>query len=107
NRDKLEVSTILCGISLFGGFFDEVGKSSSFEAVSRALELDSEKFLGSVLSSLCDKYSRSHYYLFTKVGRYGLTREDFDYSPKHARESVEESCRRLKTELLMSCTLMM
>ncbi|CAG8673154.1 23498_t:CDS:2 [Dentiscutata erythropus] len=112
SQDKLEVSKIICGTSLFGGFFDEVGKSSPFEAVSRALELginafdtspyygDSEKMLGSALSSLHDKYPRSHYYLLTKVGRYGSTKKGFDYSPKCARESVEESCRRLKTDYI-------
>ncbi|CAG8682950.1 16898_t:CDS:2, partial [Racocetra fulgida] len=112
NQDKLEVSKILFGTASFGGLYDEVGKCSPFEAVSRALELginafdtspyygDSEKVLGSVLSSLNDKYPRSHYYIITKVGRYGPTKKDFDYSPKRVRESVEESCRRLRTDYL-------
>ncbi|CAG8626794.1 26353_t:CDS:2, partial [Racocetra persica] len=112
NQDKLEVSKILFGTASFGGLYDEVGKCSPFEAVSRALELginafdtspyygDSEKVLGSVLSSLNDKYPRSHYYIITKVGRYGPTKKDFDYSPKRVRESVEESCRRLGTDYL-------
>ncbi|CAG8661731.1 9346_t:CDS:2 [Gigaspora margarita] len=112
DQDKFEVSKILFGALPFGGVYDEIEKSSPFEAVSRALELginafdtspyygDSEQILGSVLSSLSDKYPRSHYYIITKVGRYGLNKQDFDYSPKRARESVEESCRRLKTDYL-------
>ncbi|KAF0424576.1 Aldo/keto reductase [Gigaspora margarita] len=112
NQDKFEVSKILFGASPFGVVYDEIEKISPFEAVSRALELginafdtspyygDSEQILGSVLSSLSDKYPRSHYYIITKVGRYGLNKQDFDYSPKRARESVEESCRRLKTDYL-------
>ncbi|RIB04804.1 NADP-dependent oxidoreductase domain-containing protein [Gigaspora rosea] len=102
NQDKFEVSKILFGTSSFGGAFDEIENCSPFEAVSRALELginafdtspfygDSEQILGSVLSSLSDKYPRSHYYILTKVGRYGLNKEDFDYSSKRTRESVEE-----------------
>ncbi|RIB07474.1 NADP-dependent oxidoreductase domain-containing protein, partial [Gigaspora rosea] len=112
DQDKFEVSKILFGALPFGGVYDEIEKSSPFEAVSRALELginafdtspyygDSEQILGSVLSSLSDKYPRSHYYIITKVGRYGLNKQDFDYSPKRARESVEESRRRLKTDYL-------
>ncbi|KAF0411916.1 Aldo/keto reductase [Gigaspora margarita] len=112
SQDKFEVSKILFGTVPFGGAYDEIENCSPFEAVSRALELginafdtspyygDSEQILGSVLSSLSDKYPRSHYYIITKVGRYGLNKEDFDYSSKRARESVEESCRRLKTDYL-------
>ncbi|CAG8436248.1 1795_t:CDS:2 [Scutellospora calospora] len=73
NQDKLEVSKIMFGTSLFNGIFDNVEKCLPFEAVTRALEL---------------------------VGRYGVNKSDFDYSPKCVRESIEESCRRLKTDYL-------
>ncbi|CAG8460992.1 6428_t:CDS:2 [Diversispora eburnea] len=34
------------------------------------------------------------------VGRYGSNKEDFDYSPKRVRKSVEESCNKLDTNYL-------
>ncbi|CAG8661717.1 9345_t:CDS:2, partial [Gigaspora margarita] len=112
NQDKFEVSKILFGASPF-----EVNKIYIPFILSEIVFMclhysginafdtspyygDSEQILGSVLSSLSDKYPRSHYYIITKVGRYGLNKQDFDYSPKRARESVEESCRRLKTDYL-------
>ena len=36
----------------------------------------------------------------TKCGRYGSYKEDFDYSPKTIRRSVERSLARLHTEFL-------
>lgn len=60
----------------------------------------SEEILGTILNTLKPKYSRSTYYLFTKVGRYGPNKEDFDYSPKRVRKSVEESCNKLNTSYL-------
>ena len=55
--------------------------------------------LGDALEKL-DEYPRSHYYLSTKCGRYGQTKNDFNYSRKRVEESVTESCRRLKTTYL-------
>ncbi|CAG8520412.1 13645_t:CDS:2 [Acaulospora morrowiae] len=103
------VSKISFGTSIFNGWHNPVEKHWPLEAVTRALDLGinefdtspyygrSEEILGTILNSLRTRYPRSSYYLSTKVGRYGPNKEDFDYSSKRVRESVEESCRRLNT----------
>lgn len=60
----------------------------------------SEYILGRLLKALQPIYPRESYYLFTKCGRYGPEKGDFDYSPERVRKSVEASCRRLGTDYL-------
>ncbi|PRP73874.1 hypothetical protein PROFUN_16492 [Planoprotostelium fungivorum] len=60
----------------------------------------SEEVLGGVLDSLRDEFPRDSYMIVTKTGRYGLKKQDFDYSPQRVKESVKESLRRLKTDYL-------
>lgn len=60
----------------------------------------SEYILGDALLSLRDEFPRNSYYLQTKVGRYGYTTKDFDYSASRVRESVFESMRRMHTDYL-------
>lgn len=46
-------------------------------------------------------YKQKHIsFQMTKAGRYGLEREDFDYSPATIRKSVERSLSRLHTSYL-------
>ncbi|PAV21138.1 Aldo keto reductase [Pyrrhoderma noxium] len=60
----------------------------------------SEIVLGAALKSLESEFPRSSYKLMTKAGRYGIEREDFDYSPATIRKSVERSLSRLHTSYL-------
>ncbi|CCM04029.1 uncharacterized protein FIBRA_06186 [Fibroporia radiculosa] len=61
---------------------------------------ESELVLGTALKALELDFPRSSYKLMTKVGRYGRTRADFDYSPATIRASVERSMSRLHTTYL-------
>ncbi|KAI8145935.1 NADP-dependent oxidoreductase domain-containing protein [Fennellomyces sp. T-0311] len=60
----------------------------------------SELVLGDALEAVRDEYPRSSYYIQTKVGRYGYTTKDFDYSSERVVRSVFESMRRLRTDYL-------
>ncbi|KAI8089607.1 NADP-dependent oxidoreductase domain-containing protein, partial [Halteromyces radiatus] len=60
----------------------------------------SEYILGDALEQIKDEFPRSTYYLETKVGRYGYTPKDFDYSTQRTLESVAESMKRLKTDYI-------
>ena len=61
---------------------------------------DSELVLGDALEAVSDEFPRSSYYIQTKVGRYGYTTKDFDYSSERVQKSVAESMRRLHTDYL-------
>ncbi|KAF8257694.1 Aldo/keto reductase family-domain-containing protein [Lactarius quietus] len=61
---------------------------------------DSEIVLGTALKSLELDFPRGTYQLITKVGRYGPSPSDFDYSPTALRTSVQRSLRRLHTQYL-------
>lgn len=65
----------------------------------------SEISLGRILDTLKDEFPRQSYYIQTKVGRYGQNKDDFDYSPRRIRKSVQESLRRLNTTYLDSVVL--
>jgi len=60
----------------------------------------SEVILGSVLRALASEFPRQSYHLMTKVGRYGVTKDDFDYSPQSIRLSIMRSLQRLNTTYL-------
>ncbi|KAH8105504.1 Aldo/keto reductase [Cristinia sonorae] len=60
----------------------------------------SEIVLGTALKTLEPEFPRSSYRLMTKCGRYGLNKEDFDYSPATIRASVNRSLFRLNTSYL-------
>lgn len=60
----------------------------------------SEYILGDALDALREEFPRSTYYLQTKVGRYGYTTKDMDYSAERIRASVAESMKRLRTDYL-------
>ncbi|KAF8450886.1 Aldo/keto reductase family-domain-containing protein [Boletus edulis BED1] len=60
----------------------------------------SEIVLGNALKALENEFPRSSYQLFTKCGRFGDTRDAFDYTPRGVRASVERSLARLHTTYL-------
>ncbi|CAE7114452.1 unnamed protein product [Rhizoctonia solani] len=60
----------------------------------------SEIVLGAILRALVDEFPRESYEIATKCGRYGGPAEDFDYSRRTIRKSVERSLKRLGTSYL-------
>ncbi|KAG9317146.1 Aldo/keto reductase family-domain-containing protein [Chiua virens] len=60
----------------------------------------SEIVLGNALKALENEFPRSSYQLFTKCGRFGNTRDAFDYTPQGVRASVARSLTRLHTTYL-------
>ena len=59
-----------------------------------------EEILGTALDTdfVRSNYPRDHYFILTKVGR--IAGDVFDYSPAWIRQSVQRSCKRLKTSYL-------
>nr|CAG8470867.1 14291_t:CDS:2 [Entrophospora candida] len=97
SQDKLDISKVIFGAGVFSIRYNPIKEVRPLESVHKALKLE---ILGNALESLRSEFPRSTYYIFTKAGRYGLDKKDFDYSAKRVRESVRESCRRLKTDYL-------
>ncbi|KAN0097795.1 Aldo/keto reductase family domain containing protein [Tylopilus felleus] len=60
----------------------------------------SEIILGNALQALAHAFPRSSYQIFTKCGRFGNTRDAFDYTPEGVRASVARSLARLHTSYL-------
>lgn len=60
----------------------------------------SEVRLGQILKTLAPEFPRESYYLISKVGRYGPTKSDFNYSPEDVEKSVRTSLERLGTSYL-------
>ncbi|CAJ0752999.1 9721_t:CDS:2, partial [Entrophospora sp. SA101] len=112
SQDKLDISKVIFGAGVFSIRYNPIKEVRPLESVHKALKLgingfdtspyygNSEEILGNALESLRSEFPRSTYYIFTKAGRYGHDKKDFDYSAKRVRESVRESCRRLKTDYL-------
>ncbi|KAJ1956819.1 hypothetical protein IWQ62_005219, partial [Dispira parvispora] len=61
---------------------------------------NSEIILGEALHQLKNDLPRNQYVISTKVGRYGPTRQGFDYSRARVRQSVQQSLARLHTTYL-------
>ncbi|ETI22874.1 hypothetical protein G647_06951 [Cladophialophora carrionii CBS 160.54] len=59
-----------------------------------------EEILGTALGTdlVRSHYPREHYFILTKVGR--ISADIFDYSPTWIRQSVQRSCKRLRTDYL-------
>ncbi|KIL00443.1 hypothetical protein PAXRUDRAFT_129821 [Paxillus rubicundulus Ve08.2h10] len=60
----------------------------------------SEIVLGNALNALENEFPRSSYQIFTKCGRFGNTRDAFDYTPEGVRASIQRSLQRLHTTYL-------
>ncbi|CAG8800808.1 7033_t:CDS:2, partial [Cetraspora pellucida] len=101
SKYKLEVSKILFGTASFGGFYDEVGKCTPYDAVLRALEL---VLIMETAKKFSDQFS--HRSMINIQGHTIILLqklEDMVQLKKTLitlRESVEESCRRLRTDYL-------
>jgi L-galactose dehydrogenase len=104
-KTGLNVSALSFGASSLGGVFRDVDQAEAIRAVHVALDLginfiDVSPFYGltkaeTVLGAALKDLARDRYILATKVGRYGETAADFDFSPARVLESVDESLCRL------------
>lgn len=94
------------GASPLGGAFGAVEEKQGIRTVQKALDLginfiDVAPFYGStkaesLLGKALKGVPRESYYLATKVGRYGASARDFDFSEERVIRSVDESLKRLK-----------
>ena len=101
----LKVSALSFGASSLGGVFRDVALDEATRAVHVSLDLGinfidvspyyaltkAETVLGAALKGV----RRDRYLLATKVGRYGHTIADFDFSAKRVTASVDESLARI------------
>ncbi|KAI8388205.1 NADP-dependent oxidoreductase domain-containing protein [Radiomyces spectabilis] len=100
------------GAGALSGAYNSIEDHWPVEACREALRLGinsfdtspyygkSEFILGDALQAIKDEFPRSSYYISTKVGRYGYSVKDFDYSAERVTASVEESMKRLHTDYL-------
>jgi L-galactose dehydrogenase len=101
----LPVSVLSLGVSSFGGAFGPVDERACKACVDRALDsginyLDTAPYYGetrseAILGRCLVGVPRDRYLLATKVGRYGDTLADFDFSSARVRLSVDQSLSRL------------
>jgi L-galactose dehydrogenase len=104
-KTGLNVSALSFGASSLGGVFRDVDQAEAVRAVHVSLDLGinfidvspyyaltkAETVLGAALRGV----KRDRYYLATKVGRYGHTADDFDFSAQRVTASVDESLARI------------
>ncbi|KAI7859697.1 NADP-dependent oxidoreductase domain-containing protein [Circinella umbellata] len=112
DQTEFKPSELGFGAGALSGTYDKIESHWPVEACREALRgginvFDtspyygaSEFVLGDALETVRDEFPRSSYYIQTKVGRYGLTTKDFDYSAERVTNSVKESMRRLHTDYL-------
>ncbi len=104
----LQVSALSLGVSAFGGDFGPVDERGCKACLDHALELginyiDTSPYYGqtkseAVLGRCLAGVARERYILATKVGRYGLTIDQFDFSADRVKRSVDESLQRFGVE---------
>lgn len=106
-KTGLNVSVIGYGASPLGNAFGEVAPQQGIAAVHRAIDqginlFDVSPYYGLTLAETrlgeALKGHRERVILMTKCGRYGMN--EFDFSRKRIRRSVEESLARLRTDHL-------
>ncbi|MDR0895994.1 MAG: aldo/keto reductase [Prevotellaceae bacterium] len=110
-RTGMKVSALSFGASSLGGVFHDIREAEAIQAVYTAIEcgmnfIDVSPYYGhykaeTVLGKALQGIDRKHYYLSTKVGRYGENGENtWDYSAKRATDSVFESMERLHVDYI-------
>ncbi len=102
-KTGLQLSMLSYGASPLGSVFRPIEEAEGIRTVHTALDLginfiDVSPYYGlttaeTVLGKALATVPRDHYYLATKVGRYG--ENDFDFSAPRVIASVDESLRRL------------
>lgn len=104
----LKVSILSLGASPFGSVFGNVDEKECIETVHYALDMginliDVSPYYGStkaevILGKAIKTIQRDKFFLASKAGRYGF--DEFDFSAKRIKASVEESLKRLNTDYL-------
>ena len=99
------VSAIGYGAAPLGGAYGSFDEGEAIRSVHAALELgvnffDVSPYYGmtraeTLLGQAFKGIARDRFFLATKVGRYGHTEKDFDFSAARVTRSVEESLQRL------------
>lgn len=104
----LDVSVLAFGGSSLGSEFKEIDESEGVRTVHVAIDnginlIDTAPYYGltraeTVLGKALREIPRGNYYLATKVGRYGKTQAEFDFSAQRVTQSVDEGLQRLHVE---------
>jgi len=104
----LKVSMLGLGGSSLGSVFHEIDEAAGLRCVHTAIAhginlIDTSPYYGltkaeAVLGKALRQIPRENYLLATKVGRYGATAGDFDFSAARVIRSVDESLARLGVE---------
>lgn len=99
------VSAIGYGAAPLGGAYGSFNEAEAIRSIHAALDLgvnffDVSPYYGLtraeiLLGQAFKGIARDRFYLATKVGRYGHTEKDFDFSAARVTRSVEESLERL------------
>lgn len=100
----LEVSEVGFGTGSLGEMYGDVGEDQAAAVVNAVLEaginlIDTSVYYGSAearLGKLLTPRLRDQVYLTTKAGRFGY--QDFDFSPKRIKQSLENSLRLMNTD---------
>lgn len=106
----LEVSVLGFGGSSLGAEFGPIDETEGIRTVHVAVDnginlIDTAPYYGlttaeTVLGKALRGIPREKYFLATKVGRYGKTQQDFDFSADRVTQSVDESLQRLGVEYI-------
>jgi aryl-alcohol dehydrogenase-like predicted oxidoreductase len=110
-KTGLRVSNLSLGASSLGGVFHDIREAEGIRAVHVAVDnginfIDVSPYYGHlkaemVLGKALREISREHYFLSTKVGRYGKDGVNtWDYSAQRATDSVYESMERLGVDYI-------
>src|SRR4051812_27890784 len=104
-QTDMQVSCLSYGASPLGSVFRSVNEDTGIRTVNTALDrginfIDVSPYYGltkaeTVLGKALQGVPRERYFLATKVGRYGSTMQDFDFSAARVTRSVDESLARL------------
>lgn len=103
-RTGLDVSIVSFGTAPLGGLFGSVDDSDTAQIVDEVLDsginlIDTSPYYGLAeerLGRALTPSKRDKVILATKAGRYGI--DDFDFSPKRIRESLDNSLRLMGTD---------
>lgn len=109
-KTGLKVSVLSFGGSSLGSVFRNIDENEGIRVVHIAMDMgvnfiDVSPFYGltkaeNVLGKALKGIPRDKYFLTTKLGRYGDTFEDFNFSAERAVASIDESLQRLGVEYL-------
>ncbi|WP_407270881.1 aldo/keto reductase [Radiobacillus sp. PE A8.2] len=105
-KTGLSVSNLSFGASSFGSVFRDINEQEAMRTVHTAIDqginyIDVSPYYGltkaeRVLGGAIKEIPRDSYYLSTKAGRLGV--EEFNFSKKHIKRSLEDSLKRLNTD---------